>query len=211
MTAQTARLIAICVGRAEPIGPARRAPVSDTQPDGVRSAIRKQAVSTLQNPARVELAPTGLWGDEQADLRVHGGPDKAVYAYPAEHYAFWTTVRSQARVQAPLAPGALGENLTIEGLNETQLWVGDVLQIGQDVQLRVTAPRSPCWKLDAAMGFEWASKMMVQSGYTGYYLSVVRAGSLAAGDEILVLPGDRVLSVAQRHAMKHRNRQQSLF
>lgn len=210
MTAQTARVIAICVGRAEPIGPARRAPVSDTQPDGVRSAIRKQAVSTLQNPARVELAPTGLWGDEQADLRVHGGPDKAVYAYPAEHYAFWTTVRSQARIDAALAPGALGENLTVEGLLETQLWVGDVLQIGE-VQLRVTAPRSPCWKLDAAMGFAWASKMMVQSGYTGYYLSVVRAGSLAAGDEILVLPGDRVLSVAQRHAMKHRNRQQSLF
>ena len=88
--------------------------------------------------------------------------------------------------------------------------MGDVLQIGE-VQLRVTAPRSPCWKLDAALGFARASKMMVQSGYTGYYLSVARAGSLAAGHETLVLPGDRVLSVAQRHAMKHRNRQQSLF
>ena len=126
MTAKTARVVAICVGRAEPIGPARRAPASETQPDGVRSAIRKQAVSTLQDPARVELATTGLWGDEQADLRVHGGPDKAVYAYPAEHYPFWSTVRQQARIDTALAPGALGENLTIEGLNETQCWVGDV-------------------------------------------------------------------------------------
>ena len=208
--APAARVTAVCVGRAEPIGSARRAGAEDGEPSRARSAIRKQPVSTPEQPARVEIGPDGLWGDEQADLRVHGGPNKAVYAYPAEHYAFWATVRAQARVPQPLAPGALGENLLVEGLLETGLWVGDVLQVGE-AALRVTEPRSPCWKLDAAMGFGWASKMMVQSGFTGFYLAVVRQGTVAAGDPVVVLPGDRVLSVAQCHAIKHRSRQSSLF
>lgn len=208
--AAAARVVAVCVGRAEPIGPARRASADGAAPDQARSAIRKQPVSTLQAPVPVEVAETGLWGDEQADLRVHGGPDKAVYAYPSEHYAFWETVRAQAKVPGALAPGALGENLLIEGLHETGLWIGDVLRIGQ-ARLRVTAPRTPCWKLDAVMGFGWASKMMLQSGFTGFYLAVVCQGAVAAGDEIVVMPGERVLSVAQRHAMHHRTRQQSLF
>lgn len=205
-----ARVIAVCVGRAEPIGPARRAGAEHDEAHRARSAIRKQPVSTLEQPARVEIGPEGLWGDEQADLRVHGGPNKAVYAYPAEHYPFWTTVRAQARVTQPLAPGALGENLLVEGLLETGLWVGDVLRVGE-ATLRVTQPRAPCWKLDAAMGFAWASKMMVQSGFTGFYLAVVRQGAVAAGDPVVVLPGDRVLSVAQCHAIKHRSRQRPLF
>ena len=210
MSRPVARVLAVCVGRAEPIGPARRAAAGDAPPEPARSAIRKQAVSTLRDRAPIEVAPEGLWGDEQADLRVHGGPNKAVYAYPAEHYPFWATVREQARAAGALAAGALGENLSVEGLRESELWVGDVLHIGS-VRLRVTAPRTPCWKLDAALGFGWASKMMVQSGFTGFYLAVVRQGTLAAGDPIVVMPGDRVLSVAQSHAMKHRTRQRSLF
>jgi MOSC domain-containing protein YiiM len=217
------RVVAVCVGRAEPIGPARRG--ATAQPNGVarardaapgadggqtRSAIRKQPVSTLADPRRIDVAADGLWGDEQADLSLHGGPLRAVYMYPAAHYAFWATVREQARLPAALPFGALGENLTVEGLRETDLWIGDVLAIGQ-TRLAVTSPRTPCWKLDAAMGFSWASRMMVQSGFTGWYLSVVRQGTVAAGDEVLVRPGDRVLSVRDRHAMRHPDRQQSLF
>ena len=149
-------------------------------------------------------------GDAKAALAGAAKVVEAVYAYPSMHYAFWETVRAQAKVPGVLAPGALGENLLVEGLRETELWIGDVLQIGQ-ARLRVTAPRTPCWKLDAAMGFGWASKMMVQSGFTGFYLAVVCQGTVAAGDEIIVSPGERMLSVAQRHAMHHRTRQQSLF
>ena len=102
----------------------------------------------------------GLAGDEQADPTVHGGPGKAVYAYPFEHYAFWRTVRSQAKVEGPMEPGAVGENLLVEGLLEPAVFVGDRLVIG-DVELRIERPRSPCFKFNARMGFGQAVKLMV--------------------------------------------------
>src|SRR5687767_15991233 len=92
----------------------------------VMTAIGKRAT-----PNEVAVKPLGLEGDEQADLTVHGGLSKAVYAYPGEHYPFWQTVRAQARVagwDAPLPPGAMGENLTLAGLLESQVWIGDLLR-----------------------------------------------------------------------------------
>ena len=141
-----ARVIAVCVGRAEPIGPARRAPVSETQPDGVRSAIRKQAVSTLHDPVRVELAPTGLWGDEQADLRVHGGPDKAVYAYAAEDTAWWAE-----ELGRELGPGAFGENLTVARIDVSGAVIGERWTV-DSTELEVAQPRFPCAKLGMRFG-----------------------------------------------------------
>lgn len=160
----------------------------------VATAIGKRPVA-----GAVEVGPLGLAGDEQADPSVHGGIAKAVYAYAQAHYAFWQTVRAQARVSLwdeALPPGALGENLTIEGLSEDRLWIGDRLQLPGCV-LAVSEPRFPCFKFNAAMGFAHAAKLMVQSGYCGSYLAVLEPGTLQAGDPIELLPGPREVSVRE--------------
>jgi MOSC domain-containing protein YiiM len=165
-----------------------------TEQGAVPSGIRKQP---RQGP--VALRPLGFEGDEQADLRVHGGITKAVYAYPLEHYAFWQTVRAQAGAQAwgePLAPGSLGENLTITGLLEADAWIGDVLRF-PDCELAVSEPRQPCFKFNAAMGFKQAAKMMVKSGWCGFYLAVLRPGTIAAGQSFELLPGPREVSIRE--------------
>lgn len=147
----------------------------------------------------VAVGPLGLEGDEQADPSVHGGLSKAVYAYPWEHYAFWRTVRAQAGAAGwddEPAPGLLGENLTLEGLLEADVWIGDLLQF-PDCALAVSEPRFPCFKLDAALGFRHASKMMVQSGFCGFYLAVRRPGTLAAGQPCEVVPGPRDVSIRE--------------
>jgi MOSC domain-containing protein YiiM len=148
----------------------------------------------------------GIEGDEQADLSVHGGTSKAVYAYPSEHYPFWQTVRAQARValwDEQLAPGALGENLTLSGLLESELWIGDRLRL-PGCLLGVSEPRFPCFKFNAAMGFAQAGKLMVQSGYCGSYLAVIEPGVVAAGDAIELIPGPR--EVGLRELFKARAR-----
>ena len=147
----------------------------------------------------VAVRPLGLEGDEQADLTVHGGMPKAVYAYPSEHFAFWQTVRAQAAVSLwdeALPPGLLGENLTLEGLLETDLWIGDRLQL-PGCTLAVSEPRYPCFKFNAAMGFAQAAKLMVQSGFCGSYLGVVVPGTVSAGDPIELLPGPRDVSLLE--------------
>lgn len=158
------------------------------------TAIGKQPV---EGP--VVVAPLGLAGDEQADLSVHGGLSKAVYAYPIEHHGFWQTVRAQAGVAdwgAPLSPGTLGENLSLQGLLESEVWVGDVLQFA-DCVLAVSEPRLPCEKLNAALGFKHAVKLMTQSGWCGYYLSVRVPGTLRAGEAFELLPGPREVRITE--------------
>ena len=153
----------------------------------------------LSTSQRVKVQTLGLEGDEQADLTVHGGRSKAVYAYPHEHYAFWQTVRSQARLQlwdeVP-EPGLLGENLSLRGLLEGQAWIGDRLKFA-DCVLAISEPRMPCGKFDAVMGFKQASRMMVQSGFCGFYLSVTEPGSIGAGDVAQVIPGPRQVNIAE--------------
>lgn len=162
-----------------------------TNGESVESAIRKRA-----RTGRVAVGPLGLEGDEQADPRYHGGPAKAVYAYPQEHHAVWATMRRQAGVDTPLQPGDLGENLTITGLLETRAWIGDVLRF-PDCELVVSEPRYPCFKLNAHMGFSHAVKMMAQSGYCGFYLAVRREGSIAAGEAFELLPGPREVGITE--------------
>ena len=201
-----ARVLAVCIGRAAPL----LARDGSDRAVTVMSGIAKQAIGSLAAPVPVELGALGLAGDEIVDLSVHGGLDKAVYLYPHEHYAFWQTVRGQAGLHEPMQAGALGENLLVEGLLEPGLWLGDRLRIGE-VELRVESPRSPCFKFNLRMGFSWASKMMIQSGYTGAYCAVVRQGRIAAGDKIDVLPGDRVVTIEQSHRLRHGRRQPPLF
>ena len=147
----------------------------------------------------VAVGPLGLAGDEQADLSVHGGPGKAVYAYPSEHYPFWQTVRAQAKVTAwgaELPPGAIGENLTLSGLLEDQVCIGDVLRFA-DCELAVSEPRFPCFKFDAAMGFNQASKLMAANGWCGFYLAVRRPGTLQAGEAFELVPGPREVGITE--------------
>jgi len=164
----------------------------------VLSAIRKRPVSSLANAAAVAVERLGLAGDEQADPSVHGGLEKAVYLYPVEHYGWWRERRIEAGAtdaDMPLAFGALGENLTTEGLLEQDLWIGDLLIVG-DVQLKVESPRNPCFKLNAVMGYPRAAKHMLSSGFAGVYLRVVQCGAIHAGASIEIVPGRRVESIA---------------
>lgn len=165
----------------------------------ILTAIHKTPVA---GPVRVTAL--GLEGDEQADLSVHGGLEKAVYAYPAEHYDFWRAARLEAGVggiDTPLNPGALGENLTLQGLLETDVWVGDVLQF-PDCTLRVSQPREPCFKFNAALGFNRAVKTMAQSGFCGFYLSVDSPGTLQAGASFALIPGPRRVGIPERFQAK---------
>ena len=174
----------------------------------VASAIRKKVVSTLEHPTQVEITALGVKGDEQADLSVHGGIEKAIYVYPAEHYAFWNTLltRETKRV-VELQHGAFGENFTIEGLLETEVFVGDRLHIG-DLEFAVVKLREPCFKFNAALGYKGASKAMLQSGFSGWYLRVLKTGALCAGAEIILIPGARDIFIAQQNQKLLNNRNQ---
>ncbi len=165
----------------------------------ILTAIHKTPVG-----GSVAVAPLGLAGDEQADLSVHGGLDKAVYAYPSAHYGFWRNARQAAGVAGideQLIFGALGENLSLGGLLESDVWVGDILRFANCV-LRVEQPREPCYKFNAAMGFKTAVKAMAQSGFCGFYLSVDTPGTVQAGEHFELLPGPRHASIPQRFQAK---------
>ena len=127
---------------------------------------------------RIRVTRLNLDGDGQADLRVHGGEDKAVYAYPAEHYAAWS-----AELGRPLPYGQFGENLTLEGLQEDRVFVGDVLRIGS-VLFQVSQPRTPCFKLGIRMQDDAFPRRFLESGRSGYYLRVLEEGKLEAGDPV---------------------------
>lgn len=163
------------------------------------SAIGKAPVSDAVSVGRL-----GLQDDEQADPSVHGGLDKAVYAYPVEHLPFWQKQRREAGVSLfdeALPPGFMGENLSIEGLLEHEVWIGDELHFPGCV-LRVTAPREPCFKFNAVMGLNQAGKLMMEHLCSGFYLAVAQAGSLEAGQPFRLVPGRRGLRVSEAFAAK---------
>jgi MOSC domain-containing protein YiiM len=172
----------------------------------IATGIHKQPVHEA-----VMVNKLGLAGDEQADLTVHGGLNKAVYAYPSEHYPFWAAQRLAAlKREEPLPHGSMGENLTMQGLLESDVWIGDRLHIGS-VILEVTEPRQPCFKFNAKMGFSHAAKMMVQAGNSGFYLRVVQTGPIRAGDAITLVAGPRSSSIAQVNERRRKGRQRDLF
>lgn len=140
----------------------------------VRTSIWKTPVD-----GRVRVIGNNLEGDRQSDLRVHGGPHKAVYAYPSEHYAFWR--EELPHVELPW--GAFGENLTIEGLTENDVAEDDHLEIGSAL-FAVTQPRQPCFKLGIRFGRDDIIQRFQQSGRSGFYLAVIREGDVGAGDAI---------------------------
>ena len=144
----------------------------------------------------VTVAGVNLFGDEQSDLTVHGGPRKAVYAYPSEHYAYWR----RELPDADLHWGAFGENLTTEGLLEADVAVGDRFRIGS-AELVITQPRMPCYKLGIRFGDDLMVKRFMQSGRSGFYFSIAEAGEIRAGDSIVRLSrGEDSTSIADLFA-----------
>jgi MOSC domain-containing protein YiiM len=134
---------------------------------------------------RVRVERLDLEGDRQADLAVHGGPDKAVYAYPSEHYAYWR----KELPGADLPWGAFGENFTTAGLLESEVRIGDRLRVGS-ADFVVTQPRMPCYKLAVRFGRDDMVKRFLASGRSGFYLAVLREGEVGAGDEMEVTSRD---------------------
>lgn len=143
----------------------------------VTTAIFKKPVT-----GRVRLARLNLDGDRQADLKVHGGVDKAVYCYPIEHYDYWK--KELPRRDLPL--GTFGENFTTEGIVEDSVHVGDQFAIGSATVI-VTQPRLPCYKLGVRFESDEMVKRFLASGRMGFYLAVTREGDVGAGDEIRVI------------------------
>ena len=141
----------------------------------VQTGIFKEPVS-----GTVMLREKNIDGDGQGDLRVHGGTYKAIYGYPFEHYAHW----QQALQRDDLTYGQFGENLTVEGLLETSVYIGDVFQIGSTVKLQITQPRVPCFKLAYKMGLPEFPKQFLESRRVGFYFRVLEEGEIAAGDAI---------------------------
>ena len=146
----------------------------------VQTAIFKEPVA-----GAVAIRELNLAGDQQADLTVHGGSEKAVYAYPVEHYEYWRKQLSDVS----LSWGLFGENLTTEGLLEDTLCIGDLLRIGSAV-LQVTQPRMPCYKLELRFNRDDMIKRFLLSGRSGFYLSVIEPGNVIAGSKIEILDRD---------------------
>jgi len=146
----------------------------------VRTSIWKEPVQ-----GAVRVTSLNLDGDAQSDLSVHGGPDKAVYAYPAEHYDYW-----QRELDVDALPwAAFGENLTTSGILEPDLAIGDRVRVGS-AELMVTQPRLPCFKLGIRFGRDDMVKRFLQSGRSGFYFAVVREGEITAGDRLEIAVRD---------------------
>ncbi|WP_437227429.1 MOSC domain-containing protein [Planctomicrobium sp. SH661] len=166
-------LVSIQVGLPQTYGDAS---ATDPREQQWRTGFFKKPIS---GPCRVTL--TGLDGDGQADLRVHGGPDKAILAYSADHYPAWR----KAIDHPDMTGGAFGENLTISGLTEESVCIGDEWAIGS-VRLQVSQPRQPCWKLARRWGVPELPKLVVRSGWSGWYFRVLQTGEIEPGQKCVL-------------------------
>lgn len=184
------KILSICVGRP-------RLVMRDGEP--VSTGIFKEPVA-----GRVMMRTLNLDGDRQADLTVHGGPEKAVYAYPSEHYGFW----KQELPDMDLPWGVFGENFTTEGLLETETHIGDRFRIGS-AEVMVTQPRMPCYKLGIRFGRTDIIRRFLVSERSGLYFSVLKEGEVGAGDEFELLEknasGVRVVDVTRLYSSEREN------
>ena len=169
----------VCVGAIGEIGSEER-------------KIKSAFVKTPQS-GPVSVGPLGLSGDEHV-YKDHGGPDSALLAYPHEHYSHW----HRLGIDLPVA-GAMGENLTTSGLIETDLWIGDIFEVGSCV-IQVTEPRSPCHKLAARYGLRELPELMRESGFTGTLFRVLVCGEITEGDELRLRHRDPHHSVSVHEA-----------
>lgn len=179
-----AELVAVSVGRSREV---------EWDGEVVRTSIFKTPVA-----GRVWVGSTNIVGDDQSDRSVHGGPDKAVYAYPSEHYAAWMRELSLET----LAWASFGENLTTRGLRESVVNIGDRFRIGS-AELIVTQPRMPCFKLGIRFGRSDIIARFTSVDRSGFYLAVEQEGEIGAGDAVDIIEADtRGLSVAEAYRLK---------
>ncbi|HUE72630.1 MAG TPA: MOSC domain-containing protein [Pirellulaceae bacterium] len=174
MQGTTARLVSIQVGKPANHG---RADALDPHDRPWRTGYFKMPVAGC-----VFVGQSGIAGDGQADLENHGGIDKAVLAYSAEHYSLW---RAELGLNE-MPPGGLGENLTIAGLDETSVCIGDVWQCGP-VEFEVSQPRQPCWKTSRRWRIDDLSRRVIATGRSGWYLRVLTEGEIEAGMELTLV------------------------
>lgn len=153
--------------------------LENLEPEGQLTGIYKRRV-----PGVVRVVKLGIVGDEHGDLRVHGGPEKAVHQYAAENYGRLAAAFPQC--EDLLVPGSLGENISSRQMTERSVYVGDVFRFGTAV-LQVSQPRSPCWKINHRFGVERMSMFVAQARITGWYYRVLQPGKMQEGDEILLL------------------------
>ena len=154
---------------------------------------RKIRTGIFKSPVlgKVMIRKDNLESDRQSDLRVHGGPDKAIYSYDDQDYQYW-----QKTLERALSPGAFGENLTTEGLTDREVFVGDILRVGQAV-LQAVQPRLPCYKLGLRFDDESMPRRFTEAGRWGIYFRVLEEGVVEAGDTIEFLSRDpQAFSVA---------------
>jgi MOSC domain-containing protein YiiM len=160
------------------------------------SAIDKKPVH-----GKIFLSTLNLDGDQQADLHFHGGPDKAVCVYSHDHYSFWESV-----LDTKLEAGAFGENLTVKGIIEEDVWIGDVYELG-DALVQVTQPRQPCFKLATKLKQPKLPLMVQHTGYTGFYFRVLKEGTISSEDSLKLLernPGSVSISYANKLKYKEK-------
>lgn len=166
---------------------------------GRPSGIYKQPVT-----AALELGPNGFAGDQQADLRVHGGPDKAVHLYPSAHYA--RLAEAFPDLAPELVPGSLGENIATFDLDEAAVCIGDVWRLGE-ARLQVCQPRNPCWKIDEKLGEEGVAVFIDKHMLCGWYWRVLTSGEVRPGDKLeweSTPPGAMTLYEAMSLVREHR-------
>ncbi len=183
----SARLHSLQVGRPQPL------PYRDGQ---ILTAFARRAAT-----GPVALGPEGLAGDEVADKVNHGGPDKAVCAYPVEHYPYWAQ-----RLERELPAAAFGENFTTAGLLEQEARIGDVFRVGAAL-VQVSQPRSPCYKIAARHGIKQLTAWVQQTGRTGFYFRVLEPGEVDAGAALeLVERPDHGVTVAEVNRVAYEDR-----
>lgn len=181
------RIISLNVGRPAPLPYRGRTVVT---------GIRKRPVE-----GRLWLSATGLEGDEQADLKAHGGPDKAVCVYPSEHYPVWA-----AWLGLEVGAASFGENFTTCGWLEDGAHIGDIYRVGGAV-VQITQPRQPCYKLAARHGVGDLAALVAHSGRTGFYLRVIEEGAVGAGDTVDLLESSpEAVSLSEANRVMHLDR-----
>jgi MOSC domain-containing protein YiiM len=174
-------LSAVCTGTARPFNGAEL------------SAIAKRP-----RKGRVQILPEGLAPDEQADRRVHGGPEMALHLYPLDHHAWWRGIIGDHPVLDE--PGGFGSNLAVTGLSEDMVHIGERFRLGSAV-IEVSQPRQPCWKIEHRFGHPGMVARIVETGRCGWYFRVIETGEVAAGDTLERLaPGAPDWSVARAFA-----------
>ncbi|ADU29057.1 MOSC domain-containing protein [Evansella cellulosilytica] len=159
MTILNPQLVSVNVGKTEPL---------EGQGKTVSSAINKKPVQK-----ELYLSKDQLQGDEQADKKNHGGEEKAICVYPQEHYSYW-----EDQLNCTLPPSAFGENITVKGLLETDTYIGDIFTWG-DAIVQVCQPRIPCHKLEKRFGKEGIPQKVIETGFTGYYMRVLKEGKVS--------------------------------